>query len=124
MSERMSIGRLYTGSVAPAAPKLRQRTTGEGASFQDVLKTKLVTFSHHAETRLKQRGIQLKPEQLQKLETAIDKAAAKGAKDSLVLFQDVAMIVNISNRTVVTAMDSGSMKDNVFTQIDSAVILS
>lgn len=52
------------------------------------------------------------------------KSAAKGAKESLILMQDMAFIVNVKNRTVVTAMDSESMKDNVFTQIDSAVIIS
>ncbi|MOA07809.1 hypothetical protein D3C78_1275320 [compost metagenome] len=64
------------------------------------------------------------PEQLSKIETAIDNAAAKGAKESLILMKDMALIVNVDNRTVVTAMDGSSMKDNVFTQIDSAVIIS
>ncbi|GJM83470.1 hypothetical protein HMSSN139_59660 [Paenibacillus sp. HMSSN-139] len=73
---------------------------------------------------MEQRGIELKPEQLNKIESAIDSAAAKGAKDSLILLKDMALIVNVNNRTVVTAMDGSSMKDNVFTQIDSAVIIS
>ncbi|MBC8079443.1 MAG: flagellar biosynthesis protein, partial [Gorillibacterium sp.] len=71
-----------------------------------------------------QRGVNLKPEQLEQIRSAIDKAEAKGAKDSLILLKDMALIVNVKNRTIVTAMDGASMKENVFTQIDSAVILT
>jgi flagellar operon protein len=72
---------------------------------------------------MQQRGIELKPEQLAKLSSAIDKAAAKGAKESLVLMDSMAMIVNVKSKTIVTAIDGDAMRDNLFTQIDSAVIL-
>ena len=52
-----------------------------------------------------------------------DKAAEKGAKQSLFMMRDVAMVVSISNRTVITAVDQSSMRENVFTNIDSAAIL-
>jgi flagellar operon protein len=100
-----------------------QQPTGQ-KSFQNILQGTMVKFSNHAEVRLQQRGIRFGAEQLNKLETAIDKAAAKGSKESLILIQDVALIVNIKNRTVVTAIEGNQMKDNVFTQIDSAVIIS
>jgi flagellar operon protein len=93
-------------------------------SFQDILQDKLIHFSNHAEVRLQQRGIQFSKEQMTQLESAVSKADAKGAKDSLILFKDVALIVNVKNRTVVTAMDGNQLKDNVFTKIDSAVIIS
>ncbi|MNI11691.1 hypothetical protein D3C73_648460 [compost metagenome] len=93
-------------------------------TFQDVLQNQIVRFSHHAEVRLQQRGIQFQPEQLAKIESAIVKAEAKGAKDALMLLNGTALIVNIPNRTVVTALDGNSMKDNLFTQIDSAIIIS
>ncbi|WP_166237965.1 TIGR02530 family flagellar biosynthesis protein [Paenibacillus turpanensis] len=130
MSEHISVsvGSLYPGAVPPIGSRKTSATTSAGsagtAAFHKMLQSKLLKFSHHAEARLQQRGIELKPEQLQKLENAIDKAAAKGAKDSLVIFQDMAMIVNVSNRTVITAMDHASMKENVFTQIDSAVFVT
>ncbi|MNP74933.1 hypothetical protein D3C76_1718910 [compost metagenome] len=54
----------------------------------------------------------------------MDKAAAKGSKESLILMKDLAFIVSVPNRTVVTAMDGNSIKDNVFTQIDSAIVIS
>ncbi|MDU4697786.1 MULTISPECIES: TIGR02530 family flagellar biosynthesis protein [Paenibacillus] len=127
MNEPIRVGQLYTGRIGPSAltpSKLNNSTNVAGSNFKDLLEDRLVHFSNHAVKRLEQRGIELKPEQLNKIESAIDSAAAKGAKDSLILLKDMALIVNVNNRTVVTAMDGSSMKDNVFTQIDSAVIIS
>ncbi|QGQ96235.1 flagellar biosynthesis protein [Paenibacillus psychroresistens] len=128
MTEKISIGQLYPTTVTPASlrqPKANlNKALQNGQSFDQIFKDKMVRFSHHAEQRLEQRGIQLQPEQLAKIESAIDKAAAKGAKDSLILFKDMAFIVNVKNRTIVTALDSASMQDNVFTQIDSAVVIT
>jgi len=83
----------------------------------------MIKFSHHAETRLAERGIRMNPERLAKLEDAVKQAEAKGAKESLILTSDAAFIVNVQNRTVVTAIDHGSLQQHVFTQIDSAVIV-
>jgi flagellar operon protein len=125
MSDRIYVGQLYPGSIRPAPVKRNEALIqNQEGSFQDVLQNQLVRFSHHAEQRLRQRGIEFKPEQLAQIDAAIDKAASKGAKDSLMLINNTALIVNIKNRTVVTAMDEASMKDNMFTQIDSAVIIS
>ncbi|WP_237088985.1 hypothetical protein [Paenibacillus larvae] len=74
--------------------------------------------------RFKQRGIVLTPEQLSRLDKAMDKAATKGAKNSLMMLDGTALIVNVPNKTVVTAMDATSMKDRMFTKIDSAIIIS
>lgn len=125
MTERQTIGQMFPQRVGWGAPKpaVPKPSTPNGSSFQNILDKQLVTFSHHAEQRLAQRGIRLEPEQLQRIGGAIDKAAAKGAKDSLVLFQDLALIVNIKNRTVVTAMDGEAMSDHVFTKIDSTVLV-
>ncbi|OXM84673.1 TIGR02530 family flagellar biosynthesis protein [Paenibacillus rigui] len=125
MTERISVGQLYPGSLRPSPLKRNEaQPIRQEESFQSVLQNELVRFSNHAEQRLKQRGIEFKPDQLAKIQKAIDQAASKGAKDSLMLINDTALIVNIKNRTVVTAMDGASMKDNMFTQIDSAVIIS
>jgi flagellar operon protein len=125
MMERISIGQLYPNAVPPTRTRQPVSTTTSGSqSFDQILQKQFVRFSHHAEERLKQRGITFGPEQLAKINSAIDKAAKKGAKDSLMLLGDTALIVNIKNRTVVTAMDGASMKDNVFTQIDSALVIS
>ncbi len=129
MTDRISIGHLYPNPASPM-PSMRTPVNNQSISisgkqsFQNILQDNIVRFSHHAEVRLQQRGIELKQDQLAKIESAIDKAAAKGAKDSLMLLGGMALIVNIPNRTVVTALDGSSIKDNVFTQIDSAVIIS
>lgn len=127
MSDRITVGQLYTGPVTPNLLRKPQAGDTSGAPtkpFAQVLEDNLLKLSNHAAKRLEQRGIELKTEQMKKIGSALDKAAAKGAKESLILMQDMAFIVNVKNRTVVTAMDSASMKDNVFTQIDSAVIIS
>ena len=80
-------------------------------------------FSAHAQGRLDVRQISLTSNDIDKIESAIDRASQKGATDSLLLMDDLAMIVSVKNRTVVTVVDSGRMKDNVFTNIDSAVII-
>lgn len=81
-----------------------------------------IKFSKHALERIKMRRINLSTERLAKLEEAVEKAASKGAKDSLILMKDMAFVVSIKNRTVITAVDQENLKENVFTNIDSAVI--
>ncbi len=98
------------------------RTGGPG--FADVLRSRTaeLKFSAHAKSRLLSRNIAMTPELIHKLDQAVAGAEKKGARDSLVLLSDLAFIVNIPNRTVVTAMDGASVKENVFTNIDSAVV--
>lgn len=127
MSDRLTIGQLYNASVHSQVLQRQQaakNTTAADGSFERVLQKNMLKFSNHAAKRLEQRGIELGTRQLDEISSAVDKAAAKGSKESLILMKDMALIVSVANRTVVTAMDGNSMKDNVFTQIDSAVIIS
>jgi flagellar operon protein len=100
-----------------------------GGTFRDVLRTaqapaaQPLKFSAHAQQRLESRNIRLTNDDVAKMNAMADKAAAKGAKQSLFMMRDVAMVVSITNRTVITAVDQQSMKENVFTNIDSAAIL-
>ncbi|MFZ2960515.1 MAG: flagellar biosynthesis protein [Candidatus Ozemobacteraceae bacterium] len=73
----------------------------------------------HAEKRLSERGISLDGEAGKRLNQAIDELKAKGARDSLILTQDGAFLVNIQSRTLITAMDPSEMHDRIITQIDS-----
>ncbi|AHI07014.1 hypothetical protein BDW_12570 [Bdellovibrio bacteriovorus W] len=82
-----------------------------------------VKFSNHAIERMNTRGISYSPEDITKLQDAISRAAAKGSKDSLVLMNDSALIVSVKNNTVVTVMDKNALKENVFTNIDSTVVI-
>ena len=128
MSDSIRIGQLYpAGGPAlthKSASKASAPENGKTIPFQTMLKASELKFSHHAEVRMQQRGIRLKPEQLSEIVTAIEQAAGKGAKDSLVLYRDIAMIVNVPTKTVVTAMDGNTANGNVFTQIDSAVVIT
>jgi len=80
-------------------------------------------FSAHATQRLAERNIKLDAATMGRVSDAVDKAAAKGVEDSLVLTGDAALIVNVKNRTVITAMDRSQLQGNVFTNIDGAVIV-
>ena len=80
-------------------------------------------FSAHASQRLRERKIAIDPATMQRINDAVDKAESKGVEDTLILTSDTALIVNVSNRTVVTALDRKSASGNVFTNIDGAVII-
>lgn len=103
-----------------------------GPSFRSVLEQQQqpansaqpLKFSAHAMQRLQSRNIHLSGEDVARMNTMADKAAEKGAKQSLFMLRDVAMVVSIKNRTVITAVDSDSMKENVFTNIDSAAVIA
>lgn len=106
---------------------LKDRTKVDGtkeSAFENALQEELrgLTFTRHARERLAARNMQLNEADMSNLQQAVNRAAEKGAKDSLVLLRDMAFIVSVRNRTIVTAMDSEHMKENVFTNIDSAVI--
>jgi len=81
-----------------------------------------VHFSAHAQRRLAMRSIQFGESEIKRLEEAVDTAARKGGRDSLILMDELALIVNVKNRTVVTAIDKSSRRENVFTNIDTVVM--
>ena len=103
--------------------------SSNGLSFQEVLQQKALTgigslkFSKHAMGRLADRNIELSDSQLERLESGTKKAEQKGIRDSLVIVDQLAFIVNIPNQTVVTAMDSTDTEENIFTNINGAVII-
>lgn len=112
------IADLTAGRVAQPRPS----TVGTGPDFQSVLQDRL-KVSGHAQTRLQSRNIELGKAEWDRVMGGVERAAAKGAKESLVMLDDVALVVSIKNRTVITAVDANHLKENVFTNIDSAVIV-
>ncbi len=98
-------------------------TRNAGDSFESVFTNELekLKFSGHAVKRLESRDIKLDDVAINSLQNAVEKAEAKGAKDSLVMMDDMAFIVNVPNRTVITAMKLSERNDSVFTNIDSVV---
>lgn len=107
----------------------KKKTSGipqsTGATFQQILEQKQaqsteLRFSKHANERLASRNIQLSMEQRERLSGGVEKASQKGIRDSLVMVDNMAFIVNVTNRTVITAVGEGD--DKIFTNIDGAII--
>ena len=129
-------------SLIPATPTGVKNPAGNvGPSFRETLdglgslqgpakqvtgtlaKNDGIKFSNHAIERMRMRGIAFSPEDISRLGEAVGKAAAKGSKDSLILMNDSALIVSVKNNTVVTVMDKNALKENVFTNIDSTIVM-
>lgn len=118
---------------APVAPAHPATATGAGRAadaqaiagpaFADVLaRTHSVSFSRHALQRLERRGIELGEQDLARLGDGVDRAAGKGSRASVVFVDGTAFVVAVPKRTVLTAVDPEHMREQVFTNIDSAVI--
>lgn len=132
----------FDSLVQPTQGLKNPATSGTGPSFRDTLEkmssvmptqapagaalTKAldgVKFSNHAVDRMRSRGISFTPDDMGRLNDAVSRAAAKGSKDSLILMNDSALIVSVKNKTVVTVMDQSALKENVFTNIDSTIVM-
>ena len=123
MIDRVVNGGVSSGDIINRVNQVR----GTGVNFGDLIRERVqpqdLKFSAHAESRLKSRGIEMTEELKGKLNEAASSAAAKGGRDTAIFAGDTAFIVNIQNRTVVTAMDRESMKNSVITNIDSATMI-
>jgi flagellar operon protein len=111
------------GGIHEAAPRTHEAVT-PSVSFRDILENRMevpVHFSKHASLRLSDRNINLTGEQIQRVTDGIGKANEKGIRDSLVLVDDVALVVNVKSRTVITAISQE--QENIFSNIDGAVIV-
>lgn len=121
-----SIGRVSAG--LPLAGSTAARTGGGdfGAAFQQELEraqSRQVAFSKHAMARAEERGIEVTDHLLDRLTDSVERAQAKGATNILALDHSLAFIINVPNSRVITTMSQEEMKENIFTNIDGAVIL-
>jgi flagellar operon protein len=117
-----NINRVTSNQQASVLQKSQQTSGGFGDILSEKLKeTSGLKFSKHAEQRLQSRNINLTEAQKDKINKAVSKADEKGVKDSLVMMDNLAFVVNVKSRTVITAVNSNELKDNVFTNIDGAV---
>lgn len=111
------------GTAKPAA---KVPISGKGEDFSSILSQKLnesrdIKISKHAAMRIESRNIELDSSRVERLKNAVDKASTKGVRDTLVVMDDMAFVVNVNARTVITALNQNELKDNVFTHIDGAV---
>jgi len=116
--------------IQRSIPQNRPATESAGAKtdFKSILDEQVshngsVKFSNHAMQRIEQRQIPFTQADFGRLNKAVDIAAEKGAKESLVLMDNRGLVVSIPNRTVITAVDHTQLKNNVFTNIDSTVVV-
>lgn len=97
---------------------------GFGSIFQqEIYKQTEVKFSKHALERLQDRNIKLSKDDINKINDAVNKAAEKGVKEALIIMGNTALVTSIKNKTVITAATEDTLKNNVFTNIDGAVII-
>ena len=127
-------GQLHQGPGAAAQPQksaqaqpafeamLRQRSTAKTASAAGAMQQS-VNFSKHALARAEERGIELTPVLLDRLASSVEKAQEKGATNILAFDDSQAFIINIPYNRVITTMSQAEMKENIFTNIDGAVLL-
>lgn len=99
-----------------------------GADFANLLQKQMdqtgtVQFSAHAMRRVEERGLNVNMDSMQRLNSGVLQAEAKGSKNSLILVDQNAFVVNVPNRTVITALDKSQTEGNVFTNIDSVAIM-
>jgi len=95
-------------------------------SFKDVLnsvasKEKNITISKHAALRLNE--INFTEEDMKAVEKGFEIAKQKNSKNAVMIYKDTALIASIENKTIITAVNKERAKDNIFTNIDSVVIL-
>ncbi len=118
-----------TQQIGPLPPPAQPRGTAPvrqagGPSFREALRSAAagVQLSAHAQKRVERRDLDLDPARMQRLDTAITRAAEKGSRNSVVMLDDLAVVVDVRQRTVVTALNAQQGKERVFTNIDSVVI--
>jgi len=115
-------------STTPKQNSNQNESIQSGDKFSDVLQKTIqdkqsVKVSKHAEERLLKRELSLSPNDLKEIGKALDKADTKGIKDALIMMGDKALVANVKNRTIITAAAVQDLKDNIFTNIDGAIIL-
>ena len=117
-----TIIRPQQSGIDSAAKKANSRPES-AVDFKEILKEKTgLNFSNHAIDRLSGRGVNLDSDKVDRLTKAVQMADKKGADQSLVLLDQLAFLVSVRNKTVITAVETDRMKEGVFTQIDSAII--
>ncbi|MBO8171013.1 MAG: flagellar protein [Bacillaceae bacterium] len=131
MNNQFKIGQTYFPGqpLQPVRKNNRTPDASQSPRFEQLLKQQVekepkpLHFSQHARERLDMRGIELTQQDMDRIRSAVARAEEKGARESLILMNDVAFVVSIKNKTVITAVDGNQMKENIFTNIDSAVVL-
>lgn len=124
----INMHRINNAIQSPIKNNSTQNKTSQSKdiSFKDMLsniQSQEIKFSKHAQMRMDKRNIKLDSKDIKKLEEAIENSEKKGVKEALILMNNEAFIANIANRTIITAVSNDKLKENIFTNIDGAVII-
>jgi flagellar operon protein len=124
MLDRVQPGRIDGARALGEQLVVRTPSASDGPAFSELLAARLgadgIRLSAHAQRRL--AGVDLGETAADRLMSAVGRAEEKGSRESLILVDDLAFVVSVKNKTVITAVDQGRAKENVFTNIDSVVI--
>ena len=125
----MRINPLHTNVALGQSPGATRGTQHATSSFAHVLEKQRtaessIRFSGHAQQRLNDRNIVLTDHDIARIAQSTDDAMAKGSKESLLLMDDIALVVGVPKRTVITVMDAHERQNTVFTHIDSVIVMA
>ncbi|MCP8616517.1 TIGR02530 family flagellar biosynthesis protein [Salirhabdus salicampi] len=107
-------------------PKHQNKKSEANKSFQSHLNqaSAELKISKHAKTRLQERNIHISDTQWKHITEKVGLAKEKGVQDSLVVLNDATLIVNTKNQTVITAMDRNEADEQLFTNINGAILIN
>lgn len=130
MVDNIGPGKPLIEPVSSPAEQTEKRSAREKQgipSFTDFLdkaqEDQKLKISAHALQRMESRSIKLDEADMQEISAAVERAGDKGARSSLLLYKDVALVASVANKTIITAIDDSEAKEHIFTGIDSAVIV-
>ncbi|WP_231701761.1 TIGR02530 family flagellar biosynthesis protein [Crassaminicella thermophila] len=120
------MNKIMIHGIKTATPKISSKNISQSKSFAEVIDhitLKDIKFSKHAIQRLEARKIKLDKKELIKINQALNKADQKGIKETLILMNNKAFVASVKNKTIITVALDENLKENVFTNIDGAVII-
>ena len=125
----MRINTSHTSAAIAVNPSAASGSQHATASFNHVLEKQMsvasgIRFSGHAQQRLNDRNIILTDRDIERIAQSTDDAMAKGSKESLLLMDDMALVVGVPKRTVITVMDAHERQNTIFTHIDSVIVMA
>ncbi|WP_246637654.1 TIGR02530 family flagellar biosynthesis protein [Crassaminicella profunda] len=120
------MNKIMIHNVHAHSPKISPKNTMQKKSFAQVLNnisSEDVKFSKHAKERLESRDITINHQDMNKINEALNKAKQKGIKETLILMNNKAFVASVKSKTIITVATDEQLKENIFTNIDGAVII-
>ncbi|MBO5266432.1 MAG: hypothetical protein IJX15_00500 [Ruminiclostridium sp.] len=125
LAQRNAVGSITTGNAAQGVrPSGNNSENSFAEALDNEIKKRQVDFSAHAIRRLESRQIDvIENDKMERLNKGVEIAAEKGSEESLILIDSTAFVVSVKNNKVITTVSADDLKGNIFTNIDSTVII-